>query len=135
MRTCLSSFSISPALITSGPRTAYSILITFGFNESNVSVRLVDVDIVLRSLSVNTEFRMPKSVFDWLLVRIRLRLNCRQLVVTSPRFNKVFKHRLLIIFIFSCSLIYEKKKIVFFLFFRTNSIQKIHKNTLNEIGM
>ena len=103
LRTCLISFSISPARMTNGPRTAYSILMTFGFIESNVMVRRCfdDVAMFLRcdcpddrctDGSIDDELFNEVLLLNWLLFRIAatgellppLRLRCKT----------EFKHRL-----------------------------------------
>lgn len=135
INTCWISFSISPARITSGPRTAYSILITFGFIESNVNVRFVAwVDIVLRwsimkkehppPYDDRTELAAAVTVDDWFFISVLLQtplllimfefvlLFCRwiplQFVLFAvPRFNTEFKHRLVEIILFSIFLFFS----------------------------
>lgn len=96
-RTCLISFSISPARITNGPRTAYSILITFGFIESKVNVFADDAIVrwLLRSGSTDewlgTAVEIKQLKWRWLWAD-------RRLLLRALLLNTVFKQRLLIIF-------------------------------------
>lgn len=103
--TCLISFSISPARITNGPRTAYSILMTFGFIESNVNA-LVTVDAIVRLLlrSNSTDDRM-----GFVTAAELKQLNWRwwfwadrRLLLRALLLNTVFKQRLLIMFVPFC---------------------------------
>lgn len=107
--TCLISFSISPARITSGPRTAYSILITFGFIESNVNCLVDDMARFVWNLA-DDGVRFSWVVADdddddnkcsmfavkMLYWRLLLFARRRQFLWPLPA-NTVFKHRLLII--------------------------------------
>lgn len=105
MLTCLISFSISPARMTNGPRTAYSILITFGFIESNVNV-FVDAIVRLLPCSKLThdcdgfDTADNDKVLKWWWF-----LADRRLLLRAPLLNTVFKQRLLIIFAYFLTLI------------------------------
>lgn len=102
VRTCLISFSISPARITNGPRTAYSILMTFGFIESNVSVFVDDAMVRLVCNCVFSYGDVDNNCVDarstFAVKALNWRLFARRRQFVRPLLvNTVFKHRLLII--------------------------------------
>lgn len=113
--TCWISFSISPARITSGPRTAYSILTIFGFIESNVNCLFAFPDVaIVRLWLLPYDVKMLCEFVCSSLINAVTAVDGWRPVVLLTRCSTEFKHLLVIMVLVSILLFRRRLKNVLY---------------------